>query len=268
MAQPPRLSVIVPLYNEVAHLRELLRYLVEAPCPVAREWIIVDDFSTDGSREILRELREELGLRVIELPENQGKGAAVRRGIREATGEILMIQDADYEYDPADVPALVAPLLSGECDVVFGSRFKRSAVQVHRTYHFYVNRLLTVLSNLFSGIYLTDMETCYKVMRTDLAQAMNLASRRFGVEVEITAYLAKTRARIWELPIRYYPRTRLHGKKISWKDGLAALWHLVRFNFLVSPERAFTALPPRYRQEGEHVSPRVLEERHSLAERR
>jgi glycosyltransferase involved in cell wall biosynthesis len=260
----PRLSVVVPLYNEVAHLRELLQYLLDAPCPVEREWIIVDDCSTDGSREILYELQSQIGLIVIEQETNRGKGAAIRRGIAAATGDVVMIQDADYEYDPNDVPALIAPILSGECDVVFGSRFKRSAVQVHRTYHFYVNRLLTILSNLLSGIYLTDMETCYKVMRTDFARAMNLKAERFGIEVEITAYVAKTRARVWELPIRYYPRTRLHGKKINWKDGVAALWHLVRFNWLVPADRAFTALPAHYRQDREHVSPRVLEARYAL----
>ena len=261
---PPRLSVVVPLYNEVAHLRDLLQYLMDAPCQVEREWIIVDDCSTDGSREVLRELQVRVPLVVLEQETNQGKGAAIRRGFAAATGDMVMIQDADYEYDPNDVPALIAPILSGECDVVFGSRFKRSAVQVHRTYHFYVNRFLTILSNLLSGIYLTDMETCYKVMRTDFAKAMNLKAERFGIEVEITAYVAKTRARVWELPIRYYPRTKLHGKKINWKDGFAALWHLARFNLLVPPEKAFTGLPPHYRQDREHISPRVLETRYAL----
>jgi hypothetical protein len=136
--------------------------------------------------------------------------------------------------------------LEGRADVVYGSRFKKNSPQVHRTYHYFVNRLLTMLSNLLSGIYLTDMETCYKVFRADLLKSMRLTSRRFGIEVELTAYVAKVRARIYELPISYFPRTRLQGKKINWKDGVAALLHLLRFNVFTSREKAFTAVPQRY----------------------
>ena len=158
-----------------------------------------------------------------------------------------MIQDADFEYDPLDIPSLLEPLLQDKADVVYGSRFKKNAMQVHRTYHYFVNRFLTVMSNLLSGIYLTDMETCYKIFRADLLKPMKLKSFRFGIEVELTAYLAKVRARIYELPISYFPRTRLQGKKINWKDGIAALWHLIRFNLMTSVGEAFDHVPERYR---------------------
>jgi glycosyltransferase involved in cell wall biosynthesis len=240
-----KLTVIVPVYNEETQLKAVVEILMKTQWPVEREWIFVDDCSRDKSLEILRVLQEQYSFKVLEQATNQGKGAAIIRGIQEATGEFLMIQDADFEYDPQDIPALLEPLLAGKADVVFGSRFKKSAFQVHRTYHYFVNRFLTVISNLFSGIYLTDMETCYKIFRSELIQAMNLKSQRFGFEVEVTAYIAKTRARIFELPISYFPRTRLQGKKINWKDGVAALFHLIRFNFLTSPRQAFKRKIPR-----------------------
>ncbi len=241
-----KLSVIVPVYNEERQLEAVLEKLFAAPCPIEREWIFIDDASTDQSLRILKNLQPRYGYRLLEQVPNQGKGAAVIRGIREATGELIMIQDADFEYDPLDVPPLLEPLLQDKADVVYGSRFKKSANQVHRTYHYFVNRLLTVISNLLSGIYLTDMETCYKIFRADLIQSMNLTSARFGIEVEMTAYVAKARVRIYELPISYFPRTRLQGKKISWRDGIAALFHLVRFNCIIGIDRAYRGLPSRY----------------------
>jgi glycosyltransferase involved in cell wall biosynthesis len=241
------LSLIVPVYNEEAQLKQVIERLMLTECPIEREWIFVDDCSKDQSLAILKSLMGEHGFRVIEQNPNQGKGAAVIRGIKEATGDFIIIQDADFEYDPSDIPSLVQPLLDNKADVVFGSRFKKNATQVHRTYHYFVNRFLTILSNLLSGIYLTDMETCYKVFRADLLKSMNLQSNRFGIEVELTAYLGKSRARIYELPISYFPRTKLQGKKINWKDGVAALGHLIRFNLLTSPEKAFRVLPERYR---------------------
>jgi glycosyltransferase involved in cell wall biosynthesis len=245
-AKPPLLSIVVPVYNEARQLAEVIEMLMKSPCPLEREWIFVDDCSHDGSLPILKELQPKYGYRVIEQNPNQGKGAAVIRGFKEATGELIMIQDADFEYDPNDVPPLLEPLIHGRADVVYGSRFKKSAPQVHRTYHYFVNRFLTMLSNLLSGIYLTDMETCYKVFRADLLKPMQLKSNRFGIEVELTAYIAKTRARIHELPISYYPRTVLQGKKINWKDGVAALGHLIKFNWMTPPDEAFDRLPARY----------------------
>jgi glycosyltransferase involved in cell wall biosynthesis len=243
---PTKVSLIVPVFNEAHDLRSIIPFLYSIKLPLESEWIFIDDKSTDESLSILEEMSAAYPMRILKQPRNQGKGAAVIRGIQEATGDFIMIQDADFEYHPKDIPALLRPLMNSEADVVYGSRFKKSAPQVHRTYHYFVNRLLTLLSNLFSGIYLTDMETCYKIFRADLIQSMNLRSNRFGIEVELTAYLGKIRARIFEIPISYFPRTSLQGKKINWTDGVAALWHLVYFNFFVNLDRAFKHLPLRY----------------------
>lgn len=241
------LSIIVPVYNEEKELPSVLDYLFSLKFNYPVEWIFVEDCSTDNSLEILKNEQPKYGYRIISQSSNQGKGAAVIRGIREALGKIIIIQDADFEYDVFDVPQLIAPIMEGRADVVYGSRFKKNAPQVHRTYHYFVNRLLTMLSNLSSGIYLTDMETCYKAFRADLLQNMNLRSNRFGIEVEFTAYVAKTPARVQELPISYFPRTQLQGKKINWKDGVAALIHIVRFNFFISFKEAFKdTLPDRF----------------------
>jgi glycosyltransferase involved in cell wall biosynthesis len=240
------LSLIVAVFNEENDLEPVLTELFKSECPIDREWIFVDDKSTDASLAILQKMATRPDVRIIAQPTNQGKGAAVIRGIKESHGDFIVIQDADFEYDPNEISVLLKPLLDGKADVVYGSRFKHNTLQVHRTYHYFVNRLLTILSNLFSGIYLTDMETCYKVFRADLLKAMNLRSQRFGIEVELTAYIAKTRARIFELPISYFPRTRLDGKKINWKDGFAALYHLCYFNFATSLSEAFKDLPARY----------------------
>lgn len=241
-----KLSILVPVYNEESQLRNVVEYLMSSPCPIAREWIFIDDCSTDSSKSILISLKNKYNFKFIEQVPNQGKGSAIVAGLREASGDLIMIQDADFEYDPHDVPLLLNPLIDGKADVVFGSRFKKNAYQVHRTYHYFVNRFLSMLSNMLSGIYLTDMETCYKIFRADLLKSMNLKSKRFGVEVELTAYIAKTSARIFELPITYYPRNRLQGKKINWKDGIAALRHLIYFNVFVKFEQAFHNLPERY----------------------
>lgn len=243
MTNPQSLTVVIPVYNEERALRQVIETLMASPCPIRREWIFVDDKSTDSSGKILAELSQKYGFRFISQERNQGKGAAVIRGIREATGEFLVIQDADTEYDPSDIPALLEPLIQGKADVVYGSRFKKNAPQVHRTYHYFVNRFLTGLSNLFSGIYVTDMETCYKVFRADLVKAMNLKSNRFGIEIEFTAYIAKVRARIFEFPISYHPRTRLQGKKIGWKDGGGGSSSLDPLQLVRVPERSVYGSP-------------------------
>ena len=246
------LSVIVPVFNEAQGLETVItERLFAAPCPIPREWILVDDGSTDGSGAILDRaagLTDE-PVRVLHKA-NGGKGTAVREGLQHARGDFFIVQDADAEYDPNDIPRLLAPLLADEADVVYGSRFRRERHQVHRTLHYFINRFLTLLSNILSGIYLTDMETCYKLARTDLARHMRLRARRFEFEVEFTAYVAKTSARVFELPIAYYPRTRTAGKKIGWRDGVAALWYLVRFNALTPRDAAFRDLPERYRPSG------------------
>jgi glycosyltransferase involved in cell wall biosynthesis len=246
----PVLTLIVPVHNEEPTLTSVIEKLMASPCPIEREWIIVDDGSTDGSTDTLRQLQKRYNFRLVEQRPGSGKGAAVIRGIKDASGDLIMVQDADFEYEPNEIPDLIQPILENKADVVYGSRFKKNSPQVRRTYHYFVNRFLTLVSNMLSGIYLTDMETCYKIFRADLLKSMKLKSFRFGIEVELTAYVAKTRARIYEMPISYYPRTRLEGKKINWKDGFAALYHLIRFNWRTTLEQAFENLPPRYLNPG------------------
>ncbi|MEK6704353.1 MAG: glycosyltransferase family 2 protein [Bdellovibrionota bacterium] len=241
-----KLSIIVPVFNEEASIEQVIKNLFSAKCPIEREFIFIDDNSSDKSLMVLKSLSAKYGFTVLEQKPNQGKGKAVALGAVHAAGDFIMIQDADFEYDPSDVPSLLQPLIDGKADVVYGSRFKKSSLQVHRTYHYFINRFLTSLSNFFSGIYLTDMETCYKIFKADILKAMKLKSKRFGIEVELTAYLAKIRAQVFELPISYFPRTRLQGKKIGWKDGLAALFHILRYNLFTPFRKAFNNLPRKY----------------------
>ncbi len=243
------LSLIIPIYNEANHLNDFLNRIDSFDYGCETEFVFVDDSSKDKSFEILNSFNFKHSVIKLKQEENMGKGAALRRGIMAANAKIIAIQDADFEYHPKDIVALIQPILNDEADVVFGSRFKKNAVQVHRTYHYFINRFLTLLSNLFSGLYLTDMETCYKVFRAEIVQSMNLTSQRFGIEVELTAYLGKIKSRIFELPINYFPRTVLQGKKINWKDGVAALKHLVYFNFFRNQTEAFSStLPEKYKK--------------------
>jgi glycosyltransferase involved in cell wall biosynthesis len=231
-----RVSIVVPVYNERDTIEELLRRVAAAALApgIGREIVVVDDYSTDGTRELLRELAksEKAPIRCFEQPANGGKGAALRRGFAEATGDVIIIQDADLEYDPEEYPSLLAPILAEKADVVFGSRFSGGPHRVLFYWHYVGNRFLTMLSNMFSNLNLTDMETCYKVFRRSLLDGMNLRSNRFGIEPELTAKFARRRARIYEVPISYNGRTYEQGKKIGWKDGFSAIWAIVRFNLI------------------------------------
>src|ERR1700691_3980020 len=225
-----KLSVVMPVYNESATLREVVLKVLAVPLEI--ELICVDDGSRDGSREILSELQSEHPhIRLALQPQNMGKGAALRRGIQEATGDFVIIQDADLEYDPKDYPLLLEPLIQGKADVVYGSRFMGGAP--HRVLYFWHsvgNWLLTLLSNCLTNINLSDMETCYKVFRREIIQAIPLEENRFGFEPEVTVKVAKRRLRIYEVGISYQGRTYEEAKKIGWKDGVRCLWCLLKYS--------------------------------------
>lgn len=224
------LSVVIPCYNEASTIKELIGAVRAAPGGVA-EVIVVDDCSTDGTAQLLRGELAPLVDKLIFHPVNRGKGAALRSGIAAATGDIVLIQDADLEYDPVQYPRLTAPIRDGRADVVYGSRFMGG--EPHRVLYFWHrvgNGLLTLLSNMFTNLNLTDMETCYKVFRREIIQGIVIEEDRFGFEPEVTAKVARLRCRLFEVGISYYGRTYLQGKKISWRDGVRAVWCIVKYN--------------------------------------
>lgn len=250
MLEDSRLSFVVPVFNESSHLEEWCEGFFQFDFGVPTEVIFVDDASTDDSYRILEGYADRDNVRLMRHAENAGKGSALRTGIAEATGEFVIIQDADFEYKLADVPRVIAPLYAGEADVVYGSRFK-NPTNVHRTAHYAVNRFLTLFSNVMSGLYVTDMETCYKAFRREIIQGIDIQSPRFGFEPEITAKIASLKLRVQEVPISYYPRTYLEGKKIRWTDGVAALWQIVRYNVdRKQLQESTERVPEKYRTDG------------------
>jgi glycosyltransferase involved in cell wall biosynthesis len=229
---PPgfKLSVVIPVYNEERWIREVVRRVQAVPIP--KEVVIVEDCSTDNTRAVLKEL-EGGNVRVFYQPRNMGKGAALRRGFEEATGDVVLVQDADLEYDPAEYPRLIQPILDNRADVVYGSRFIGDTHRVLYFWHYVANMALTLLSNMFTNLNLTDMETCYKVFRREVIQSIRLKSDRFGFEPEVTAKIARRRPswRIYEIPISYSGRTYEEGKKIGLKDAFTALLCILRFRY-------------------------------------
>jgi glycosyltransferase involved in cell wall biosynthesis len=225
----PLLSVVMPVYNESATLEEIVERVMAVP--VRLELIAVDDASSDGSRDMLARLSQKHGFKVLLQEKNRGKGAAVRRGIDEARGDVIVVQDADLEYSPEEYPELIDLIVKGKADAVFGSRF----LGRHRCFlftHYLANLFLNLVTNVLYNTTMTDMETCYKAVRADLLKSLNLRSDRFGIEPEITAKLFKKGARVYEVPISYEGRDYAEGKKITWRDGFPALWTLVKYRFV------------------------------------
>ncbi|MCU1245282.1 MAG: hypothetical protein JWN02_1192, partial [Acidobacteria bacterium] len=234
-SKPPLLSVVIPCYNERATVAELLRRVREVP--VEKEIIVIDDKSTDGSKDVVAALALQWPeIRHILQPYNQGKGAAIKRGIAAALGDIVLIQDADLEYDPEEYEKLIQPIVDGHADVVFGSRFEGYPRRVMMYWHRLGNNFLTFLSNATTNLDLTDMETCYKVFRREVIQSIKLNSNRFGIEPEVTAKVAQRGYRIYEVPISYYGREYWEGKKINWKDGFSAIWTILKYGLFTDVE--------------------------------
>ena len=230
---PQTLTIVIPVYNECELLPRVIARLESVPLPGAlqKQIVLVDDFSTDGTRGFLERLKQERpDLTILFHPHNRGKGAALRTGFAAATGNFVIVQDADLEYDPHEYPRLLAPILDGRADVVFGSRFIGETHRVLYYWHSVGNRLLTTLSNMASNLNLTDMECCYKLFRREVLQQVTLVEDRFGFEPEITAKVAKLKVRIYEVPVSYAGRTYEEGKKINWQDGLSALRCIVKYN--------------------------------------
>jgi glycosyltransferase involved in cell wall biosynthesis len=232
----PTLSVVMPVYNEMATLPEILKR-VDA-VPIDKEILVVDDGSTDGSREWLTEHvagADSNRLRLFFHEKNQGKAGALSTGFKEALGDIVIIQDADLEYDPEEFPKIIQPILDGKADVVFGSRFQGSNVRVHLFFHYLANRLLTLFSNICTNLNLTDMECCYKAFRREIIQKITIQSRRFAVEPELTQKVAKMKVKVYEVPVDYHGRDYDEGKKIGFTDAIEAVWAILRFKFFWRP---------------------------------
>lgn len=242
------LSLIIPIYDEENALNNFLEKIDNYQFKIEKELVFIDDCSNDKSYEILSGFNFKSKHIILKQEQNMGKGAALHKGFQAATGDIVAVQDADFEYEMDDLNNLLTPIIEDKADVVYGSRFRKNGNQVHRTFHYLVNRLLTLISNMLSGLYVSDMETCYKVFKAEIIKNINLESNRFGFEPEITSKLARLKIRVREYPISYFPRNYLEGKKISWKDGVAALWHIIYFNIFSSNTKKIfsTNMPDKY----------------------
>ncbi|ACL02550.1 glycosyl transferase family 2 [Desulfatibacillum aliphaticivorans] len=229
-----KLSVVIPVYNELETLREILDAVLAVDLEdIEKEIVAVDDCSTDGTTDLLKKLSDELGIKVQFHEVNQGKGAALRTGFKASTGDIIIIQDADLEYDPNEYPKLLKPIIKGKADVVYGSRF--AGGESHRVLYFWHsvgNKFLTLLSNMFTNLNLTDMEVCYKVFTKDVISQLTVCENRFGFEPEITAKVSRMGCRIYEVGISYAGRTYSEGKKIGWRDGFRAIWCILKYNLI------------------------------------
>jgi glycosyltransferase involved in cell wall biosynthesis len=223
-----KLSVVIPVYNERGTVAELVRRVQAVP--IDKEILLVDDGSTDGTIEVLTALTEQPGVRLIRHERNKGKGAALRTGFKAATGDVVIVQDADLEYDPAEYPRLLQPIIDGRADVVYGSRFSGNVARIHLFWHRVANGILTFASNVFTNLNLSDIESCYKVFRREVVQGMTLRENRFGIEPELTAKIARGRWRVYEMPISYSGRDYSEGKKIGWRDAVRALYCIVRYS--------------------------------------
>jgi len=227
------ISIVIPVFNEVKTISSILKQVESVDLPLAKEIVIVDDFSTDGTRELLQELKNNGLYTIVFHSENYGKGAALKTGFAQAQGNIVIIQDADLEYNPEEYPKLIQPILDGKADVVYGSRFMGSGP--HRVlyfWHYVGNTLLTLLSNMLTNLNLTDMETCYKAFKKEVLAQIEIEEKRFGFEPEITAKVARLNCRIYEVGISYSGRSYQEGKKIGWRDGVRALWCIFKYNLV------------------------------------
>jgi glycosyltransferase involved in cell wall biosynthesis len=232
-----KLSVVLPVYNEKNTICEIVERVLRSDISIEKELVIVDDYSQDGTREMLSQIQRQMEqaygatIEVVLHDRNRGKGAALRTGFKHATGDIILVQDADFEYDPRDYPSLLEPILEGKADVVFGNRFHGGAHRVLYFWHYVTNVALTFFCNLLTNLNLTDMEVGYKVFRREVLDAITLKTDRFGFEPEVTIKVSQLNVRIYEVPIMYHGRTYEEGKKITWRDGVAAVWHILRFRF-------------------------------------
>lgn len=247
----PYLSILIPIFNEERTISKVIEKLAEVEWPFAVEIVIIDDGSSDRTFSILQEVsskidrsNDKISFLIERFKVNSGKGSVIQKCIELCSGEVCLFQDADFEYEPRDILELIKPIQNNSADIVYGNRFVKSNQKSWNLLHYFANRFLTLMSNVLSGLRLADMETCYKLCRTDILKNIYIRSPRFGIEPELAAHFAKLDVRISQLPIRYFPRNYSEGKKITWKDGVAAIWHIIFFNYILSDKLRFKLTMP------------------------